>query len=69
MELLQEAQMREIGELRKRSARVLERWYLVGVEGGNECAAEWEERTGVVERELGRVERGVREEMGEGVLG
>ncbi|KAF8457495.1 hypothetical protein BGX38DRAFT_1265786 [Terfezia claveryi] len=69
VELLQEAQIKEISELRKRSARVLERWYLVGVEGGNECAAEWEERTGVVERGLGRVERGIREEIGEGVLG
>ncbi|KAF8429163.1 hypothetical protein EV426DRAFT_635432 [Tirmania nivea] len=67
--LLQEAQMKEISELRKRSARVLERWYLVGLEGGNECAAEWEERTGVVERGLGRVERGVKREKGEGVLG
>lgn len=69
VELLQEAQIKEISELRKRSARLLERWYLVGVEGGNECAAEWEERTGVVERVVGRVERGIREEMGEGVLG
>ncbi|RPB24340.1 hypothetical protein L211DRAFT_824339 [Terfezia boudieri ATCC MYA-4762] len=69
VELLQEAQIKEISELRKRSARLLERWYLVGVEGGNECAAEWEERTGVVERVVGRVERGIREEMGQGVLG
>jgi len=61
--------MKEISELRKRSARVLERWYLVGVEGGNECAAEWEERTGVVDRVLGKVEREIRLERGDGVLG
>lgn len=31
--------------MRRRSLRVLERWYLVGIEGVNECFAEWDERT------------------------
>ena len=44
-------------ELRKRTAGVLEKWYLVGVEGVNECFAEWDERTLEVDRWLGRKSR------------
>ncbi|KAF8463823.1 hypothetical protein BDZ91DRAFT_776877 [Kalaharituber pfeilii] len=54
-ELLQESQMKEIAALRKRTAQVLERWYLVGVEGINECFAEWDERTLEVEKSLTRI--------------
>ena len=49
--------MREIVELKRKTAEVLERWYLVGVEGVNECAAEWDGRTEEVERGIGRIER------------
>lgn len=66
VEALQAAQGREMAELRGRTVRVLERWYLVGVEGVNECVAEWDERTLGVERGVGRVERAVVGE-GEGV--
>jgi hypothetical protein len=44
-EVLQAAQERKIAELRARSAKVLEAWFLCGVQGVNECFAEWDERT------------------------
>lgn len=43
-EVIQQAQAKEIADLRKRSAALLERWYLLGIEGVNECFAEWDER-------------------------
>jgi len=63
LELLQKAHRTEITALRKRTADVLQRWYLVGVEGVNECFAEWDERTLVMHRALVVVERerGVKE--------
>ncbi|KAA8897418.1 hypothetical protein FN846DRAFT_963726 [Sphaerosporella brunnea] len=42
---VQDEYMRKIAELRLRTAKVLEHWFLVGVEGVNECFAEWDERT------------------------
>jgi hypothetical protein len=48
--------------LRARSARVLEEWYLVGVEGTNECFAEWDQRLERTEREVNR-RRGVEDEV------
>ena len=62
IELLQEAQRAEIAALRKRSLDVLQRWYLVGVEGVNECFAEWDGRTAGLDRALGRVQRALQEE-------
>ncbi|KAL7267565.1 hypothetical protein RUND412_009844 [Rhizina undulata] len=62
LEVVQETQSREIAELRKRSARLLERWYLVGIEGINECFAEWDERTLEVDKVLSRRLRARREE-------
>ena len=44
-EVVQDVQAKKIAELRSRSANVLEQWFLVGVEGVNECFAEWDERT------------------------
>ncbi|KAF3928064.1 hypothetical protein AA313_de0202382 [Arthrobotrys entomopaga] len=52
--VLQEMQGREMGELRRRSLKVLERWYEVSVEGVNECFAEWDERVRGCERVVGR---------------
>ncbi|KAK6335904.1 hypothetical protein TWF730_003278 [Orbilia blumenaviensis] len=54
--VMQEVQGREMAELRKRSLRVLERWYEVGVEGVNECFAEWDERVGRCDRVVRRRE-------------
>lgn len=52
----QDEQAREISELRVRTARVLQRWYEVGVVGSGECWAEWEGRLEDVEREVRRRE-------------
>jgi hypothetical protein len=52
----QEEQAREISELRVRTARVLQRWYEVGLVGSGECWAEWEGRLEDVEREVKREE-------------
>ncbi|KAI5856275.1 hypothetical protein BZA05DRAFT_368727 [Tricharina praecox] len=60
LEETQRRQARKVAELRSRSVRVLEQWYQVGVVGVNECFAEWDERTG-------RVERGVVRRGAEGV--
>lgn len=45
-----------ISELRVRSARVLQRWYEVGLVGSGEAWAEWEGRLEDVEREVRRCE-------------
>ena len=52
----QEEQAKTISELRVRTARVLQRWYEVGLVGGGECWAEWEGRLEDVEREVNREE-------------
>lgn len=52
----QKEQVREISELRVRTARVLQRWYEVGLVGSGECWAEWEGRLEDVEREVKREE-------------
>lgn len=52
----QAEQAKEISELRVRTARVLQRWYEVGVVGSGECWAEWEGRLEDVEREVRRRE-------------
>lgn len=44
-----------MAELRIRSARVIQRWYEVGVLGESECWSEWEGRVVQVEK---RVRRG-----------
>lgn len=62
IELLQEAQRAEAAVLRKRTLDVLQRWYLVGVEGVNECFAEWDERTVGLDRALWRTEKALQED-------
>ena len=53
--IVQEKQMREVNELRARSAKLVERW--VGLQVGiGECWADWEGRMTEAERELRRVE-------------
>lgn len=52
----QEEQARDISELRMRTAKVLQRWYEIGLVGGGECWAEWEGRLEDVEREMKREE-------------
>ncbi|KAL9084381.1 MAG: hypothetical protein Q9165_008095 [Trypethelium subeluteriae] len=52
----QEEQEREIGELRARTASLLERWYELGVVAQGEQWIEWEERLQGVEREVRREE-------------
>jgi hypothetical protein len=54
----QDAQAREIAELRKRSAVLVSRWYEVQVLGVGRCWAEWERRFREVERGVRRVEVG-----------
>jgi hypothetical protein len=56
VEIVQEAQNRDLVELNKRSAEVLERWYKISVLGGGECWAEWEGRVARVERDTRRQE-------------
>lgn len=57
LEQLQEEQERELSELRLRSARVLKRWYELGVLAGGECWVEWEGRVMGVEKRVRRVEK------------
>ncbi|KAJ5495138.1 hypothetical protein N7539_000254 [Penicillium diatomitis] len=52
----QEEQAATLSELRVRTARVLQRWYEVGVMGSGECWAEWEGRLEGLEREVRRRE-------------
>jgi hypothetical protein len=52
----QTEQAAAVSELRVRTARVLQRWYEVGVVGSGECWAEWEGRVEGVEREIRRRE-------------
>ncbi|KAI5843409.1 hypothetical protein DFP73DRAFT_81051 [Morchella snyderi] len=54
VQVVQLAQAQEIADLRKRSAALLEMWYLLGIEGVNECFAEWDERTLAVDKLLSR---------------
>lgn len=56
VEMLQEAQAREMAELRIRSARAVQRWYELSVLGGSECWNEWECRVGEVEKRARREE-------------
>ncbi|KAJ5665536.1 uncharacterized protein N7477_007984 [Penicillium maclennaniae] len=49
---IQAQQAETISELRVRTARVLQRWYEVGLVGSGECWAEWEGRLEDVEREV-----------------
>ena len=62
VELLQEAQRAEAAALRKRTLDVLQRWYLVGIEGVNECFAEWDERTAGLDRALWRTQKALQED-------
>lgn len=59
-----------MAELRTRSARVIQRWYEVGVLGGSECWSEWEGRVVEVEkrvrREEGRMAKAVEEDKAYG---
>ena len=45
-----------VSELRVRTARVLQRWYEIGLLGSGECWAEWEGRLEEAEREIRRKE-------------
>lgn len=56
VESTQAAQVREVSELRARSARLLERWLEVGVVGQGEVWVEWEDRVRAVERRVRRME-------------
>ncbi|KAN0071692.1 hypothetical protein V8E54_010288 [Elaphomyces granulatus] len=53
---IQERQAKEVSDLRTRSARLLQRWYEVGLVGSGECWAEWEARLEDVDREIKREE-------------
>lgn len=53
---VQEEQAKEVSELRTRSARVLQRWYEIGLVGGGECWVDWEGRLEEVDREVRREE-------------
>lgn len=59
-----------MAELRTRSARVIQRWYEVGVLGESECWSEWEGRVVEVEkrvrREEGRMAKAVEEDKAYG---
>ncbi|KAJ5759918.1 hypothetical protein N7520_007074 [Penicillium odoratum] len=52
----QAEQAAEISQLRVRTAKVLQRWYEVGLVGSGECWAEWEARLEGVERDIRRRE-------------
>jgi hypothetical protein len=54
VEVVQETQAKKIAMLRRRSAALLEQWFLVGIQGVNECFAEWDERTFAVDKVLSK---------------
>ncbi|KAI9676119.1 MAG: hypothetical protein M1817_000864, partial [Caeruleum heppii] len=56
VQLLQDTQAREIAELQKASAALLERWYEVTVLGSGECWADWDKRRNDIDRGLRRLE-------------
>ncbi len=60
--MLQDEQAREMAALRTRSARVIQRWYELGVLGESECWAEWEGRVMEVEKRVRREEGRVAKE-------
>ncbi|TKA78442.1 hypothetical protein B0A49_01129 [Cryomyces minteri] len=60
----QEEQAQEIAELRKRSAKVLERWYELSALGAGECWSEWEGRLAAVEQSVRREENARTREEG-----
>jgi len=55
---IQEQQALEISSLRLQSARILQRWYEIGLLGAGECWAEWESRLEDIDREVRREEVG-----------
>ena len=55
-ELVQESQIKEVENLRMRTALALQRWYEHEVLGGGECWAEWELRILTVEKDVRRNE-------------
>jgi hypothetical protein len=59
---VQERQLRQVAELRERSARIVERWVGEGVVGSGEAWAEMEARVRDAEKDVRRAERRKREE-------
>lgn len=57
VELLQRSQAKEVGELRERTAGLLQKWYVDGVMGRGEEWAGIEGRVGGVERKVRGAER------------
>lgn len=54
LELLQAEQEKQVSELKKRSAAVLQRWYAVDVLGVGDCWAEAENRVTAIEQAVRR---------------
>ena len=63
---MQRQHQNEVAELRRRSAKVIERWYELGVLGVGECWAEWESRVEGVERQVRRREHEKEKDFKEG---
>lgn len=59
VKLVQEAQKKEMAELRERTVEVLRRWYTLDVVGVGDFWAEIEGRVGMVERGVRRAGREV----------
>lgn len=57
-QLVQEAQAGQVAQLRTRTLTILEKWYFAGVDGVNECFAEWDERIFLVDKKLRQREHG-----------
>ncbi|KAH8701803.1 hypothetical protein BGW36DRAFT_289204 [Talaromyces proteolyticus] len=53
---IQRQQAQEVSELRTRSARLLQRWYELGLVGSSECWADWESRLEDIDHEVKRRE-------------
>lgn len=52
--VVQQAQAKEIADLRKRTGVLLERWYLLSIESVNECFVEWDDRALKVDKLMSR---------------
>ncbi|KAL8711673.1 MAG: hypothetical protein Q9225_007081 [Loekoesia sp. 1 TL-2023] len=65
LEQLQDAQAKEMAELRARSAKAVQRWYELGVLGQGECWADWEGRMEACEKRVRRLEVERRREVKE----
>ncbi|KAI5791816.1 hypothetical protein EDC01DRAFT_656011 [Geopyxis carbonaria] len=56
-EVVQHLQAAKIAQLRMRTALILEQWFLIGIEGVNDCLAEWDGLTFTMNKNMTQILR------------